>query len=611
MTRTIQLFTLFAAICLLLASCTIGDVTPSAASNQLLVAATPQAFALLLTAQADTTIAYNTVGQTINFIYTVTNTGTTAIPGTVIINGATATCPPTNTVGNKNDALDPAETIGCNSAYPLTQSDLDKGSVTLIVSATLNGVNSAPVTVTVATVQPRAVSVTASSSPSTYDQAGRELTITYTIKNIGTQTLGPDPFLIEDKLINAAPFNCGLTGATLAPGASLSCSAKYIVSQNDMNGAAIISTSVASGGGAGASQPFSLTINKGAVTNPGGTPSTPGSTISYTVKEGEWLWQIARCFGTDPNKLIEANKQLTDPAQIKKGDVITIPNVGSTGKVSDEPCVKLHTVQSGETWNSIAQLYNADPVITQMVNDNSLAVGSVIKVPRNSASGSSSSTSALGLTQTANPTTYNAAGQQITYTYVIKNNGTTNLGPTQFTVTDFLISQAPINCGAANVSLISGATVTCQSVYVITQANMNETSITNTAIASGSGLTSTQASTTINRATQGITLTITPSVTTYEAVGEKIIYKYTIRNTGTTSIGPTQFVVNDNLISATPFNCNVANVTLPANSAVECTAEYIVTQNNLNNLSITNTATASAAGVSPSQPASATVNKKQ
>ncbi|HNK64130.1 MAG TPA: LysM peptidoglycan-binding domain-containing protein [Anaerolineales bacterium] len=611
MTRTIQLVALFAAICLLLASCTIGDVTPSAASNQLLAAETPQASALVLTAQPDTTIPYNTVGQNINIMYTVTNTGTAALPGTVIINGATATCPPTTTVGNKNDSLDPAETLGCASAYPLTQADLDKGSVTLIVSATLNGVNSAPVTVTVATVQPKAVSVTAASSPTTYDQVGRELIITYTIKNIGTQNLGPDPFQVIDKLINATPFNCGLTGATLAPGATLTCSAKYIVSQNDMNGAAIISTSTASGGGAGVSQPFSLTINKGVVTNPGGGTAVPGNTITYTVKEGEWLWQIARCFGTDPNKLVEANKQLPDPAQIKKGDVITVPNVGSTGKVSDEPCVKLHTVQTGETWISIAQLYNADPVITQMVNDNSLAVGSVIKVPRNSAGGTPVLPSTIGLTSTANPTTYGAAGQQITYTYVIKNTGTTNLGPTQFTVTDKLISPNPINCGAANSSLAPGATLTCQAAYAITQANMNEATITNSATASGSGATSSQSTFTINRASQGITLTITPSVTTYETVGEKIIYKYTIRNTGTTTLGPTQFVVNDNLISATPFNCGVANVTLPANSAVECTAEYVVTQNNLNNLSITNTATASAAGVSPSQPASVTVNKKQ
>jgi uncharacterized repeat protein (TIGR01451 family) len=40
------------------------------------------------------------------------------------------------------------------------------------------------------------------------------------------------------------------------------------------------------------------------------------------------------------------------------------------------------------------------------------------------------------LTKSANPTTYNALNQTITYTYVITNTGNVILGPAQFTISD-------------------------------------------------------------------------------------------------------------------------------------------------------------------------------
>jgi LysM repeat protein len=110
-----------------------------------------------------------------------------------------------------------------------------------------------------------------------------------------------------------------------------------------------------------------------------------GSTIKYQVVAGDWLWQIARCYGADPNKVIEANPQIADPAQISPNTTVTVPNIGSAGKIYGPPCVTTHTVQSGDTWNSIALKYNADLTVLQMVNSNTLTNGNVLKVPLNSA----------------------------------------------------------------------------------------------------------------------------------------------------------------------------------------------------------------------------------
>src|SRR5262249_54675795 len=71
----------------------------------------------------------------------------------------------------------------------------------------------------------------------------------------------------------------------------------------------------------------------------------------------------------------------------------------------------------------------------------------------------------IKLEKTANPTTYNAVGQVITYTYKITNTGNVTLtGP--FTITDD--KEGTISpCG--NGPLAPGASTTCTATHTITQ----------------------------------------------------------------------------------------------------------------------------------------------
>lgn len=60
-----------------------------------------------------------------------------------------------------------------------------------------------------------------------------------------------------------------------------------------------------------------------------GTPSTgtgtPASgTKIHIVQPGEWIWQIARLYGVDPQEIIDINN-LTNPASISPGDELIIP----------------------------------------------------------------------------------------------------------------------------------------------------------------------------------------------------------------------------------------------------------------------------------------------
>jgi LysM repeat protein len=57
-----------------------------------------------------------------------------------------------------------------------------------------------------------------------------------------------------------------------------------------------------------------------------GTPGTavPSSGTTHIVQPGEWIWQIARIYGVDPQAIIDANN-LTSPATIYPGQELIIP----------------------------------------------------------------------------------------------------------------------------------------------------------------------------------------------------------------------------------------------------------------------------------------------
>ncbi len=338
---------------------------------------------LELTVQTDTPAPYNTLGQNIKFSYSIKaikNDSSEAAANVNVI-GATVTCPPLNTIGNLNDRLDQDETIVCTYDYPITQADLDKGSLVNIATANAYGVLSNTVTTTIVAAPARALSLTKSVDSATYDRIGQTITYNYVIKNSGLLLLGPAQFTVSDPGISTA-INCGDAAVSLAPNATVNCSAPYTVTDADMAAASVSTSATASGGGAGPSQSASAAITKSDV--PQSNPNLiAGSTIKHQVAKGEWLWQIARCYGADPNKVSEANPP--KPGEISPSTTVIVPNIGSDGKMYGPPCVGTHTVQAGETWESIALKYYADPEVLKMVNANTLTVGGVLKVPLNSA----------------------------------------------------------------------------------------------------------------------------------------------------------------------------------------------------------------------------------
>ena len=107
----------------------------------------------------------------------------------------------------------------------------------------------------------------------------------------------------------------------------------------------------------------------------------------------------------------------------------------------------------------------------------------------------------IGLEKSASPTTYRAAGDVITYTYIVSNTGNEDLaGPVA--VTD---DKTTVTCPAGD--LLVDASMTCTATYVITPADVNARSVTNIAQAHAGGIDS-------NEATATVTLAPTQSVLT-------------------------------------------------------------------------------------------------
>lgn len=382
MTTKLRIFSLSAILALVLSACNLFAGNPDGANDPGLQATplpTP-------TPNLGLIVTYERVDQTITFSYLVGNTDVNPIPGpiTVTDNKVLVNCPEVSTVGNLDNNLDSNEAVTCTGIYTITQADIDAGSVTTLATATASGSSSATMTTTVPLLATRALTLTKTPDPLTFNNVGDTIIYSYVITNSGEATLGPAQFTVNDDKISVA-INCGSGGTILEPNGTVSCSASYLITQADVT-AGSVTNSASATDGTTTSNTVTATINRGTTTPPSNL--TPGTTIQHQVVGGEWLWQIARCYGADPKQVVQSNSQLANPAEISPGITVTVPNIGAGGRpIYGPPCVGTHTVQSGETWNSIAQLHNADVLVLQEVNPGTLSPGRVLKVPVNSAGG--------------------------------------------------------------------------------------------------------------------------------------------------------------------------------------------------------------------------------
>lgn len=500
--RTMNVFTRYLTLGLIVAlvlyGCNIGGTAaPTQAPAVFAGPESGEAGSISLTVVAvNGSSIFNTVGQAINFSYTVRNTGNVSLAGPVTVSDDKTpppACSAVNSVGNFDNNLDPGESVICLSSYSITQNDLNAGSVVSNATAQIAGVSSSRVTTTVPMASNRVLVVTVTPNVTTYTAAGQEITYTYTVRNTGTTTLGPAQFVVTDNKI-PTPINCDAATKTLAPNESLTCTGKYTVTQNDMSAANITNSVTAAGGGATTAQPGASTVTRAAA--PGGN-FTKGSNITHNVVSGEWLYQIARCYGADIKATLAANPQIPDPHWILPAMIVNVPNIGSNGTIFGPPCAGYYVAQVGDTWENIATRFNADIAVLKAANRTiiSPSFGNCLKIPLNSAGGATPAQQAAaacpsgGTTPTQPAPTVIRITPPVTLSSVVQASGRLRyvFAATQGQSLSVRVTNAPANELALAVIASNGSTLKAQDTNLTFNGTIPSTGDTNVDIVAVSG----------------------------------------------------------------------------------------------------------------------------
>ena len=239
-----------------------------------------------------------------------------------------------------------------------------------------------------------------------------------------------------------------------------------------------------------------------------------------------------------------------------------------------------------------------DDVDAGSVNNTATATGTtpageLIKSPPSSASVGGTSNPSISVEKSASPSSFSAAGQTITYSFLVTNTGNVTLSAVQ--VNDFdLPGLSAITC--PQDTLGAGASQTCTATYVTTAGDVDAGSVTNTATAQGNPPGSTTAvesspSTATVPAEQAASIAVLKSAEpgSFAAAGETIHYSFLVTNTGNVTLTGVQ-VNDDDLPGLSAIDC--PDATLAAGASQTCHAHYVTTQADVDAGSVMNSATA-------------------
>jgi len=230
---------------------------------------------------------------------------------------------------------------------------------------------------------------------------------------------------------------------------------------------------------------------------------------------------------------------------------------------------------------------------------------SVTQEDLNAGSVTNNAQPALSLTKTANENSYDSVGDVINYEYVVLNTG--NVFISNIAVTDDKI--AAVSCdvtavGNNDANLDPGESVTCTASYSVLQADLDAGEVINNASVTGAPaggtLAPAPAQATVSADQQPMLTTVkTATVVNFELPGDIVSYEYVVTNSGNVTFTDA-VTVNDNLISSVSCPALPAGGLAP-NASVTCTADYTVTQADLDAGSVTNLASATSGTTSSLQ----------
>jgi uncharacterized repeat protein (TIGR01451 family) len=254
-----------------------GDTPPTSPPSTVNVPLPNPSITVVKTANPTT---ISKAGQTVTYSFHVTNTGNVSLSDVAVTDSSfsgTGTlsaidCPYTTLLAGTDEI--------CTATYTVTQADVDAGG-SITNTATVGGtppgtiipVVSTPSTSTVTVDQAPGIAIVKTVSPAaeTDYKVGEVLTYSFAITNTGDVTetnVAPD----EGNFTGTGTLSalvCPAGAASLAPGAAVTCTATYTVTQADVDAGKITNAATATG------------------TTPGGDPTPSSNTSTVTVPTPE------------------------------------------------------------------------------------------------------------------------------------------------------------------------------------------------------------------------------------------------------------------------------------------------------------------------------------
>jgi hypothetical protein len=505
---------------------------------------------------------YDHVGQQITYRYTVRNTKFFTLHGVHVTDDRIAgpiPCTPST--------LATGEMASCTASYTVTQADLDRGRITNAATATGNtpnddDVTAPPVEDTVTGRQHPAIQVVKTAFPTEYAEPGEEITYTYTVTNTGDVTL--HAITVQDDLLGAA----ACPSLALPPGASLTCLARHVTTEDDVAAGQIANTATATG------RPET------------GAPVTDSNTDEIHANSQPAIQLDKAAF---PTRFAEPGERISY--------TYTVTNTGNVPLTM----ISLHDDRLGAIACPRATLSPAESmtchgrhVTTQAdVDAGSVAnTASVIGYPpagaaaadEDQAEARADHAPGIALDKSASPAVF-GAGQRVRYTYLVTNTGKT-------TVRDVAVHDDRLGAIACpDTTLAPGESMTCHATHIATEGDAANGEIANTATVTGfppSGPAVSAGDAEIISAGR-ISLVKSAFPTAYGAPGETITYTYTVTNTGRVPLGHIR--VTDDRIGG-PVAC--LRTTLEPGESTTCTAPHVASEADVTAGHIANAATVTA-----------------
>lgn len=533
---------------------------------------------------------FNSVGQTIYYSYRLYNNATFDLNAPFVVSD--------NIVTNENclsspSKLVPGASYTCTGSYVITQADIDAGYVTNLASASSVETTTNTTGVTIPAVQNKSLTLTKTVSPTVATDVGDTVTYTYTLNNSGNVTLST-PYTVIDNKIPSSSIDCSGAASTIAPSASVQCTATYTITAADVANASVTNTASAKaffGTFEITSNITSVTVNT-APLDLKITASTPRvTTLNQKIN---YVYTVTNVGSTPLNGPFA----ITDDIAIN----VSCPATGSLAPGNSINC-------TGEYYVTQANLDARTDIVNRAI---ATADGGSIYSNMATASVEVDADASISLTINLPSISDNVTvGTILDYTYVITNIGNITLTP-PYVVTEMSIPTVTPICPSSGAMPPLG-TITCTLSYTVTQSDMDRGSITNLATAKATldkeEVTSAEATGKVMTYDGGprLALEITSTPASFQNRTMPLGIKFALMNTGSVSLTSPYLISTNSFLTV---DCSNATSPLPFGHQTECTAFYTPTSDDLatGSISITGTATAEYSGDSVlSSPANLTI----